>query len=193
MNTTKKNNFIDIQLFGESNGENNIESNNDVKNIKTIEKTKFDSLASENSTNKKRIRELESIVKEFEDKNKTQEELANEKLAEKEAQILEKNRELNILNAKSSIMECKSYFDKEDDFEKFINLSVRDSSEETKQNALFYNDVLKKIYEKGLNDAKEESFKNSGNELKKGSINEESNFSSYLNSNNESRKKISFN
>lgn len=186
-----KKNFMNIQLFAEGDPvvtppvEPPIEPvvvPPVVEPIQTISKKLFDETASELAQEKRKRKALE-------DKGKTDEQLKEDAIAEKEALIAEKEtllkeatKKLNNATALSLIAEAKNKIalqNKNVDIDKLVGAFVTDSEEDVKTNASALNSLLIAAYEKGASDTKNGIIKGGSKDITVGGDIETNDFIKY--------------
>lgn len=126
--------------------------------VSTVSKKLFDKTSSE-------LAELKRQLKDYQDKGKSAEELAAQRLQELQDEIAtkeHKQKELNLklskANAMANVAEAKTKInlDKESlkDFDSVFNALVNDDETVTTSNSTSLNKLLLKVYQKGVDDAK---------------------------------------
>lgn len=204
-----KDKFINLQLFAE-NGmvsepvaqattqqQTDLQQNaNEEKKEQTVSKELFDKKTSE-------LAELKRKLKEYEDRNKTAEQKAQDALAELEAKIAEKEKEhqevlikLNRANAVAELAEFKSklsFAEKENKmFDEFVDYLVDIDSEKTGKKVTAFKGLLEQIFNKGFDMARQGSWSAlSSIKTASGSANK-TEYEAYLERKKETSNKIDF-
>lgn len=192
---------INIQLFAESEDSADAETSqkqvddastkqSDTKN--TVSKDLFDKTASEVAELKKQLRELQKT-------GKSEAELRELDIKEKDAELQKRNEELHKLyvelnraNAKSILAETQAKIGLTDtsNFDNIIDAIVVDNGEITKSRATELNKLLVSVYEKAISDVKSNQWSDMSKNIKTNGISTDSNdknrvdFIKSLNSNN---------
>ena len=157
---------INIQLFAEPSGNDDNGGNDDnppaPTEPKKVDKDIFDKTASELAESKKANKELLAKLKEIEDKGKTAEQLAQEKLEEQKKQYEEMSAKMNKLTATNILASVKTTIglDDTENFDGVLDFIVSNDEESTTKNANYMAKLLKAVYEKGANDSSNDRFEN---------------------------------
>lgn len=158
----KRRNFINIQLFGEGEGDGNPQPPTPpVEPTKTVSKDLYDKTSSELADAKKRIKELESA-------GKTEQQRKDDEIAEKEQAILQKEKELaekqvllNKANIVKELAEVKATIGLDENVAKiddFVDFILDDDETKSVENAKNFAKLLKEVYNKGANDNSNDRF-----------------------------------
>ena len=156
---------MNIQLFADEQGAGTTETpntettqatSNTQQTTNTVSKELYDRTASE-------VAELKRQLKEIQKNGKSEAELKEIDLKEKDAELQKRNEELHKLyielnraNAKSILAETQAKFNLKDPklFDNVVEAIVVDNGDVTKARATALNDLLKAVYEKGVSDVK---------------------------------------
>lgn len=192
----EKNKFINLQLFGEDGDGTDNDASNPSKDIakeeekpepkqpeeKRVSKDLFDKTANELSQLKKKLKELE-------DKDKTNEQKAQDFLAELEQAKLDKQRELDELtvkfnksNAIAALSELKgklSLSEKDTELEELVSHLVELDGDKTKSKISTFKGLIEKVYTKGFETAKQGGWSSMSNQKSNSSTSKKSGFAEF--------------
>lgn len=171
----KINKFINLQLFADENENADVENNQDNKQAqseakkqepktqedKLISKNLFDKVSSEAAQLKKKLRELE-------DKDKSNEQKAQDILAELEQAKADKQRELDELTVKfnkstaiAELAELKGkleFTEKDTEIDDLVNHLIELDGEKSKSKITAFKGLIEKVFTKGFESAKKGSW-----------------------------------